>query len=359
MIVLRRKKTRKLDLNRKNLDFFPKNVFDDSTITSLDLSNNNIEEIPANIGDLRHLRILNLENNRIHQLHNGILKCESLRLLKLKGNPMISLPDFIKKNAKFTILTDKESHHYYPEVEIIGINQGLQEEISNEVDGIITHDTQFKETNTVPTVLDDDLTYPRHEDRCGKSLDSCVLFVDIRDSVQKNKDHWTTTMANMYSSFIYGVLRISKEYNGHVRNIIGDRVMIVFDADNSCDNAVKCAGSILYFCKNTMKKTLPHDIFRCGIGIHHGLMKIIKVGLTTPTEEGNDYRNLVWIGDPANLASRLTDKAGRGNLPDLVISKDVYNDIKDSKLKINFKTIDKSKFKDIEFGVYGCNLLIK
>lgn len=355
MIILKRKKTRRLDLSGKNLDAFPRNVFEDKTITNLELSDNQIKEIPAYIGDLKHLRVLNLENNEIRQLHNGILMCNSLQLLKLKGNPMLSLPDFIKKKAKFSIETDKEVHHYYPEYVLEGVKNRLHSEIALEVDGIIEHDTEFKDVSVVPAVSDNDLTFPRHENRKGKTLNSCVLFVDIRDSVQKNKDHWATTLANMYSSFIYGVLRIAKEYGGHVRNIIGDRVMIVFDTENCCDNAVKCAGSILYFCKTQMKKTLPHDDFRCGIGIHYGEMKVIKVGLTTLSDESNEYKNLVWIGEPANLASRLTDMAGKNNLPAIIISKYVF---KKMCLKQYFASIDKKKFKDIDFDVYGCNLLI-
>ena len=129
------------------------------------------------------------------------------------------------------------------------------------------------------------------------------------------------------------------------------------DTDNCCDNAVKCAGSFLYFCKTQMKKTLPHDVFRCGIGFHYGEMKVIKVGLTMQSDESNDYKNLVWIGEPANLASRSTDVAGKNNLPAIFISKDVYKRM--AFKKIHFALVDKKKFKDIVFDVYGCNLLIK
>lgn len=359
MIILRRKKTRKLDLSGRNLDTFPTNVFDDKAITSLNLSDNNIKEIPARIGELKKLEYLYLDNNNISQLHNGILKAVSLKGLYLRGNPMKNLPDFIKENAKFSVFTDNEVHRYYPEVVLSGSSIRLQDEVGCEVDGIIDHETNFEETPVVPTVADGDLTFPRHGDRKGKTLETCVLFVDIRDSVQKNNDHKTSTLAKMYSAFVFGVLSIAKEYNGHVRNIIGDRVMVVFDKDNCCDNAVKCAGSILYFCKNKMGKTLPDDIFRCGIGIHYGTMNVIKVGLEKHSDESNDYKNLVWIGEPANLASRLTDMAGKENIPLITISKDVFKKLSENSLKIGFRAIDKKKFKNIDFDVYGCNLLIK
>ena len=359
MIIVRRKKTRRLDLSGQNLDAFPKEVFDNKAITSLNLSDNHIKEIPARIGELKDLEYLYLDNNDISQLHNGILKTLSLKGLYLRGNPMKSLPEFIKEKAKFSVFTDNEIHQYYPEVVLSGSSTKLQDEVGCEVDSIIDHETIFDETSMVPTAADGDLTFTRHDDRKGKALETCVLFVDIRDSVRKNKDHRIPTLAKMYSAFVFGVLRIAKEYNGHVRNIIGDRVMVVFDKDNCCDNAVRCAGSILYFCKNKMRKTLPGDSFCCGIGIHYGMMNVIKVGLEAHSDENNDYKNLVWIGEPANMASRLTDMAGKENIPSIAISKDVFKKLTKNSLKISFRAIDKKKFKDIDFDVYGCNLLIK
>lgn len=357
MIKLKRKKTRKLDLKGRNLDVFPPEVFKDKKITSLDLSDNHIKEIPANIGELTDLRYLYLRNNDITQLHSGILKAQSLKCMYLYDNPMKTIPDFIKRKATFSVFTDNDVYHYYPVVTIEGNDDKLQKEIGQEVDGITSHETAFEDAKKVPTV--DDLTFQRHCERKGARLNTCVLFVDIRDSVQKNKDHRTQTLAKMYSCFVYGVLRIAKRYNGHVRNIIGDRVMVVFDEEDCCDNAIECAGSIMCFCKDKMGKTLPNDTFKCGIGIHYGEMNVIKVGLTTLSPENNDYKNLVWIGEPANLASRLTDMAGKEGIPSVVISKDVYQRLAKSSIKRNFVSMDKKMFKDIDFDVYGCNLIIK
>ena len=176
MILLKRKKSRKLDLSGRNLDVFPPETFKDKKITSLDLSNNHIKEIPANISELTDLRFLYLRNNNITQLHNGILKARSLRCLYLNGNPMKSLPDFIKKNATFSIFTDKEVHHYFPEILMDGNDSNLQKEIGREIDGITAHETSFHDTTKVPTV--DDLTFQRHCERKGARLNTCVLFVE-------------------------------------------------------------------------------------------------------------------------------------------------------------------------------------
>ena len=356
---IRRKKSRKLNLSSRNLAKFPSITTLDKKIRILDLSNNNIEEIPVNIGELKELKYLYLNNNRISQLHTGILKVRSLRCLYLYDNPMKNLPNFIKESAQFSVVTDNDIFHYYPEVEENGNYLNMQREISDEVDCICCHETTFTKTAIVPSVEDPDITFNRHDDRKGKELNTCVLFVDIRSSVQKNDKHRTKTLVNMYSSFVYGVLKIARTYNGHVRNIIGDRIMVVFDEVNCCDNAVSCAGAIHYFCKNKMSSILPNDSFRCGIGIHYGKMSVIEVGLQVPGKENSDYKNLIWIGEPANLASRLTDRAGKHNVPFVIISEEVYEGLTDKSLKHGFNDVNKRLFKDINFKVLGCNLFVK
>lgn len=133
---IQRKKSRKLDLSNRNLTEFPSITTLDKKIRFLDLSNNNIEEIPTNIGELKELKNLYLNNNRISQLHTGILKVKSLRCLYLYDNPMKNLPNFIKESAKFSVVTDNDTFHYYPEVEENGNYLNMQREISDEVNCI-------------------------------------------------------------------------------------------------------------------------------------------------------------------------------------------------------------------------------
>ena len=55
-----------------------------------------------------------------------------------------------------------------------------------------------------------------------------------------------------------------------------------------------------------------HDVeFKCGIGVDYGEMHIIKVGVEKLSDENTENKNLVWIGKPANLASRLCDVANK------------------------------------------------
>ena len=173
-------------------------------------------------------------------------------------------------------------------------------------------DTTFEYSNTtaVPLVSDSGLTYESGDTKKGKVLESCVLFTDIRNSVELNKKHRTDTMGKIYTTFTIGGLNTAAYYGGMVRNIIGDRVMVVFPAKDCYKNSVYCAmaiGNIAEFIDDVFK-----DVdFKCGIGVDYGEMHVIKVGVEKHSGEKEENRNLIWIGKPANLASRLCDVAGK------------------------------------------------
>lgn len=350
--LLRRKKPRKLNLSSRNLDEFPIDAFKDKNIVSIDLSNNNIVEIPRHIGELKKLRYLNLENNCIKELHSGILSLPSIKEINLKGNPISHLPNFVQNKLHAHVLIDRNLRTYTSQINNKR-DRALINYIREKIENILSHQTIFEKTKTVPIM--EDLTFSGDRDNIGKVLKSCVLFVDIRDSVKKNKEYCNQTLAKIYSSFIYGVLRFATLYHGHVRNIIGDRVMIVFEQDDCCDNALNCANGIMYFIRDIMGDIDPGNNFDCGIGIHYGEMYIIKVGMSIPGPENTEYKNMVWIGEPANLASRLTDKAGKDGVPKIVISDEVYKRVTDRTLKKGFVLTQNSVFDNVEFRVYSRN----
>ena len=67
---------------------------------------------------------------------------------------------------------------------------------------------------------------------------------------------------------------------------------------------------------NTVSKHIINKHFRagevsCGIGIDAGNMLATKTGVRRHGFEQGNYRNLVWLGRPANIASKLTDSANK------------------------------------------------
>lgn len=187
--------------------------------------------------------------------------------------------------------------------------------IDEEVKTVTSSDFEVEiiETSYVPSFSDPNITYDNldtNKKKC-KRLESCVLYVDIRGSAQISAERQPKTLAKMYSSFIRSMIACARYYGGHVRNIIGDRVMVVFDKANCFTNAVNTAVLMNSVCKHILNKRIKSFEFSAGIGIDYGKMLITKSGAIRQGDEKEFYRSLVWLGKPANVASRLTDLANK------------------------------------------------
>mgnify|MGYP003288973609 FL=1 len=168
----------------------------------------------------------------------------------------------------------------------------------------------FISKNYIPGLDDTNLTYGNGEEKKGIEINTCVLFVDIRNSVQLTKDKQVKTMGKIYSVFTHCVLLAAEEEGAYVRNIIGDRIMVVFPPDQCFTKAVFCAITINHIAKLINKK-FDNFEFKCGIGIDYGKLNVMKVGIKKKGSENDDNKGLVWVGYPANFASRLTDCANK------------------------------------------------
>ena len=168
----------------------------------------------------------------------------------------------------------------------------------------------FYPKQNVPGLDDSNLTYGNGEEKKGIEIYTCVLFVDIRNSVQLTKDKQVRTLGKVYSVFTYCILLAAQDEGGYVRNIIGDRVMVVFPPDNCYTKAVNCAITINQIA-SMIDKEFENFEFKCGIGIDYGKLSVMKVGIEKKGVENDDNKGLVWAGYPANFASRLTDCANK------------------------------------------------
>ena len=210
-------------------------------------------------------------------------------------------------------------------------------EIEEDIKDIKVKNFQFTSTKEIPSRHDTSLTFERGVDKIGKEIETCVLYVDIRNSVELNRIHHTQTMGRIYTAFSKAMLKIARYHNGFVRNIIGDRVMVVFPKDNCYTNSVNCAISI-YHISLMINRVFTDVNFKCGIGIDYGTLKVIKVGLPRRGAEGFDNKNLVWVGYPANIASRLTDVANKS--------------VDNSKIKVQYYPINLS-YRFPQIGMFG------
>lgn len=187
------------------------------------------------------------------------------------------------------------------------------EEINSDVKDIINTRFEFSVTDAlqVPSYEHSSLTFENGVTKKGKTIETCILYVDIRNSVALNNQHQKETMGKLYTAFTKAVLSIVDYHGGSVRNIIGDRVMAVFPPQNCFTNAVDCAVSINTVATRIINKHFKLNEFKCGIGIDYGKMLVLKNGIIKQGHDRTAYKNLVWIGRPANIASRLTDIANK------------------------------------------------
>lgn len=185
------------------------------------------------------------------------------------------------------------------------------QEIENDVIDVINTDFVYYIATEVPQRNDAQLTFESGIQKKGKVIKTCVLYVDIRNSVGLTEKHHNITMGKIYTAFTKAVLKVARHHNGHIRNIIGDRVMIVFPVNDCFTNAVDCAISINHIAQYIINNQFKNVDFKCGIGIDYGDLRIIKVGIQRNGTENAENKGLVWAGYPANIASRLTDNANK------------------------------------------------
>jgi adenylate cyclase len=87
--------------------------------------------------------------------------------------------------------------------------------------------------------------------------------------------------------------------------------MVIFDRQNAFVQAVECAFSMNSVSQYVIIKHFTRGEVTCGIGIDAGKMLATKTGVSRRGFEQANYRNLVWLGRPANVASKLTVLANK------------------------------------------------
>jgi class 3 adenylate cyclase len=144
-----------------------------------------------------------------------------------------------------------------------------------------------------------------------KAIETCILFIDIRKSIEAISRHNPETLAKLYSSFIRSMIKAAENFNGKIRNIVAERIMVVFDSSNCFTQAVNTAILVNTISRKIINNRFQENAFTCGIGIDYGKMLAAKCGAIKHGIESSSYHSLVWFGRPANVASKLTDAANK------------------------------------------------
>lgn len=187
----------------------------------------------------------------------------------------------------------------------------LESDINTIIDS--TFDVNISKSTSVPTIEDSGITYPNLDEKKlnAKTITTCVLYIDIRKSTELNLKHKPKTLTKLYAAFMRSMIKAAQHYDGKVRNIIGDRIMVVFEEENCFSNAVNTAILLNSVATYLLDPAFSHNDITCGIGIDYGEMLVSKGGIKKNGKENAPYKSLVWLGKPANVASKLTDLANK------------------------------------------------
>jgi class 3 adenylate cyclase len=177
--------------------------------------------------------------------------------------------------------------------------------LGNKVDALLEERFHEQSIDTVPEAGDRRLTHGG----TGLAGEFTFLYVDMRSSSALPWAYRRQSVAKLYKAFHHCMVEAVKAGNGRVRSFDGDRVLGIFAGASRADQAVETAMRMVG-CKNEIlipkiRAKYQNDSFDIGIGVATGPALAIKAGV------GHDMNNrdLVWIGDPPNLGSKLSDVA--------------------------------------------------
>ncbi|MGD7046150.1 adenylate/guanylate cyclase domain-containing protein [Jeotgalibacillus proteolyticus] len=191
----------------------------------------------------------------------------------------------------------------------------LRDELKKDTEIIVSSEfnVEVRDTAFVPTLETEGITYPNLDEKSmkAKQIKTCVLFIDMRKSTDLNLKHKPETLTKLYGAFMRSMVKAAQHFGGEVRNIIGDRIMVVFNEKNSCRNALNTAALLNSVGMNVIYHYFEHNDIEFGIGVDFGRMLVSKGGIIKNGDKNAPYKSLVWLGKPANIASKLTDLANK------------------------------------------------
>lgn len=131
-----------------------------------------------------------------------------------------------------------------------------------------------------------------------------VLYADLDQSTDLVETKKWQFAGEVYKTFLYASSRLIRNHGGKIVSYDGDRVMGVFIGNRQRNDAVSCALQINYAVKKYLqdereKKWTGDYKIRHVIGIDTSEIRAARTGV----RGDND---LVWIGNAANLAAKMT-----------------------------------------------------
>lgn len=146
------------------------------------------------------------------------------------------------------------------------------------------------------------------EDPTGRTAEVTLLFSDIRGFTSYSERTPADRVVDSLNRLLNAQTRIIIECGGDIDKYVGDEIVAVFASDQGTDQACTAAVRIQHELADG-----NFDDLQVGIGINRGSVILGRIG----SEQRADF---TVIGDNVNIASRLCDAAGPG---EIIISESV------------------------------------
>jgi class 3 adenylate cyclase len=183
-----------------------------------------------------------------------------------------------------------------------------KKDIETKVDAVLKDAFKQYETDEIPDIenkTDSKLTHGN----TGYLGEFTFLYADMRGSSSYTDQHRLQSITKIYKAYHLCMVECIKENNGYIRSFDGDRVLAVFEGERKVYNAINCAmkmvGCRYDILLPKINNVFKNDKFSLGVGISTGKTMVSKAGVGYD----KNNRDLIWIGDPPNLGSKLSDKA--------------------------------------------------
>ncbi len=158
-----------------------------------------------------------------------------------------------------------------------------------------------------------------------KKINIVTLYVDLVGSTTMTLELPAEKLATIVSSFSQEMASVIRQHKGLVLKFVGDAVIGYFNAmDNTllaCDNAVKCAKSMLTVIEkgiNPILNQYDYPDLMVKIGIDYGQSIVVRYG----SNEATSHVDL--MGPVMNIASKIQ---GMAKPNQILIGQDVYQRI--------------------------------
>jgi adenylate cyclase len=184
----------------------------------------------------------------------------------------------------------------------------IKKDIETKVDAVLKDAFTQYDTEEIPDIenkSDSKLTHGN----AGYLGEFTFLYVDMRGSSSYTDQHRLQSITKIYKAYHHCMVECIKENNGNIRSFDGDRVLAVFVGKSKVYNAINCAmkmvGCRYDVLQPKINTVFKNDKFSLGVGISTGNTMVSKAGVGYD----KNNRDLIWLGDPPNLGSKLSDKA--------------------------------------------------